>query len=265
MLLEQKTAVIYGGSGAIGRATATVFAREGARVILVGRTPATLDAVAHAIRSSGGLAETAIVDVLDEWAANAHADAVAERHGGIDIAMNAVGFPHDQGTPLSELSLAGFQHPIDAFLRALFITSKAVAPHMGARRPGTILTLTAPAARMAIPGHLGHIVSCAGIEAFSRALAAEMAPRNVRVACLRPHAIADAAAADSFTRDLFDAKARAAGIGLDDWLAGAAQSTLLKRLPTLNDVAETAAFLASDRAGAMTGTVINLTCGGVHD
>jgi NAD(P)-dependent dehydrogenase (short-subunit alcohol dehydrogenase family) len=242
---------------------ARVFAREGARVFIAGRTQARLDGVARDIAATGGIVETAQVDVLDERAVETHASAVAAA-GGIDIALNAVSFMHDQGTVLANLSLDAYMHPIDQFLRSLFITSRAVARHMGKRRPGAILTLTAPAAKMAVPGHLGHIVSCAGIEAFSRALAAELAPR-VRVLCIRPHAVADAPAAGSYTGALFTAKAEAAGISVADWLGGAAQTTMLKRLPTLTDVAETAAFLASDRAGAMTGTVANLTCGALVD
>jgi 3-oxoacyl-[acyl-carrier protein] reductase len=95
---------------------------------------------------------------------------------------------------------------------------------------------------------------------FSRVLAAELAP-NVRVVCIRPHAIADAPEAGSYTRALFAPKAAAAGLSVEQWMAGAAESTLLKRLPTLEQVAETAAFLASDSANAMTATVVDLTCG----
>lgn len=180
MLLENKNALIYGGGGAIGGAVARVFAREGARVFIAGRTQARLDAVARHITAAGGSIETAQVDVLDERATEKHAGAVAAIGGEIDIALNAVGFLHDQGTQLADLSLAAYMHPIEKFLRSLFITSKAVAAHMGKKQPGTILTLTAPAAKMAVPGHLGHTVSCAGIEAFSRALAAELALQNVR-------------------------------------------------------------------------------------
>lgn len=265
MLLETKNAVIYGGGGAIGGAVARAFAREGARVFLAGRTQARLDAVARDITAEGGFAETARVDVLDTGAVEEHARAVAARAGGIDVALNAVSFLHDQGTALADLSLDAFMLPVDRFLRSLFVTSKAVAAHMGGERPGVLLTLAAPAAKMAVPGHLGHIVSCAGIEGFSRALAAELAPRQVRVLCLRPHAVVDAPDAGSYSGALFEPKAAAAGLTVPQWLRGAAETTMLKRLPTLSDVAETAAFLASDRAGAMTGTVVNLTCGAVVD
>ncbi|MFI1093347.1 SDR family NAD(P)-dependent oxidoreductase [Streptomyces sp. NPDC020917] len=267
LLLDGRNAVIYGGGGAIGGAVARVFAREGARVFLAGRTRAKLDAVARDIAAAGGTAETAQVDVLDQQAVDEHAAEVAAAAGGIDVALDAVSVMHDQGTPLADLSLEEFMRPIDGFLRALFITSKAVARHMGGERPGVILTLSEPGSKLAVGGILGHSVSAAGKEAFSRVLAAELAPRDIRVVCIRPHAVADAPAAGSYTRDLFEPMAAAAGQSVQEMLdgGGMAQGTLLKRLPALAEVAETAAFLASDRAGAMTGTVANLSAGALVD
>jgi NAD(P)-dependent dehydrogenase (short-subunit alcohol dehydrogenase family) len=260
MLLENRNAVIYGGGGAIGGAVARVFAREGARVFLAARTQSKLDAVATDIAAAGGQAETAQLDVFDQRAVGRHADAVAAKAGSIDIALNAVSIMHDQGTRLADLSLDEFMRPIDGCLRTLFITSQAVARHMGGKggRPGVILTLSEPGSKLALPGLLGHSASGAAREAFSRVLAAELAPKNIRVICIRPHAISDAPAAGSYTKELF-------GEPLEEALSGMAQGTLLKRLPTLSEVAETAAFLASDRAGAMTGTVVNLSAGALVD
>ena len=265
MLLKDKNAVIYGGGGAIGGAVARVFAREGARVFIAGRTQARLDAVAADIAATGGAVETAQVDAFDQRAVERHADAVAAKAGGIDIALNAVSVMHDQGTLLADLSLDEFMRPIDGFLRTLFITSKAVARHMGGKRPGVILTLSEAGSKLAVGGLLGHIVSSAGKEVFSRVLAAELAPRNIRVVCIRPHALTDAPASGSYTNDLFKPAAAADGLSVEEWVGGLAQSTMLKRSPTLSEVAETAAFLASDRAGAMTGTVANLTSGAIVD
>lgn len=266
MLLQNKNAVIYGGGGAIGGAVARVFAREGAWVFIAGRTQAKLDAVARDIADAGGKVETALVDVFDQQAVDEHAEAVAATAGGIDIALNAVSVMHDQGTPLANLSLEEFMRPIDGFLRTLFITSKAVARHMGGTRPGVVLTLSEPGAKLAVVGILGHGVSAAGKEAFSRLLAAELAPGNIRVVDIRPHAVADAPAAGSYTNDLFTRSAAAVGQSVQEFLdVSLAQGTLLKRLPTLSDIAETAAFLASDRAGAMTATVVNLSGGALVD
>jgi NAD(P)-dependent dehydrogenase (short-subunit alcohol dehydrogenase family) len=265
MFLKHKNAVIYGGGGAIGGAVARVFAREGARVFIAGRTQASLDTVAADIAAAGGAAETAQVDAFDQQAVEKHAAAVAAKAGGIDIVLNAVSVLHDQGTLLADLSLEEFMRPVEGFLRTLFITSKSVAQYMGGERPGVILTLSEPGSKLAVGGILGHAVSSAGKEVFSRVLAAELAPRNIRVICIRPHAMTDAPASGSYTKDLFKPAAAAAGLSVEEWIAGLAQGTMSKRLPTLSDVAETAAFLASDRASAMTGTVANLTGGAVVD
>ncbi|MBB5787502.1 SDR family NAD(P)-dependent oxidoreductase [Jiangella mangrovi] len=266
LLLENKNAVVYGGGGAIGGAIARVFVREGAHVFVAGRTRARLDAVADDIAATGGTVETAQVDVLDEAAVEKHADDVAAAAGGIDVAVNAVSVMHDQGTMLADLSLEEFMRPIDGFLRTLFITSKAVARHMGGERPGVILTLSEPGSKLAVGGILGHAVSAAGKEAFSRVLAAELAPRNVRVIGIRPHAVVDGPAAGSYTGELFERIAAGAGQSVQELLEnGMAQGTLLKRLPTLSEIAETAAFLASDRAGSMTGTIANLSGGALVD
>jgi 3-oxoacyl-[acyl-carrier protein] reductase len=99
VLLERKNAVIYGAGGSIGGAVARAFAREGARVFLAGRTRATLEEIAEAIRSAGGTAETAKVDALDEHAVDEHADAVAAEAGGIDISFNLIAHPYTHGTP----------------------------------------------------------------------------------------------------------------------------------------------------------------------
>jgi len=265
-ILENKTAVIHGAGGTIGGAIARAFARQGAKVFLAGRTLAKLDAVARDVTSAGGVAETARVDALDERAVNAHADAVAAKAGGIDIAVNAVGIRHVQGTPFAELSLEDYALPITAYTRTNFISAKAAARHMVKAGRGVILTLSTPGSRMAGTGFLGYGATCAAVEAFTRLLAAELGASGIRVNCLRPHAIPEAVAKGSHSRDVFRGPAERAGVSVEAMLAQmAAQGTLLKRLPTLDEVANTAAFLASDQASAMTGAIANLTCGGLVD
>lgn len=148
MLLQDKTAVIYGAGGAIGGAVARTFAREGAKVFLAGRTAAKLDRVARDIAAAGGKAETAQVDALDETQVRRHADAVAEKAGGIDVMLNAVGIMHVQGTPFPELTIDDYAHPIAAYTRTNFLTAKAVARHMVEKGSGVILTLSTPGSRM---------------------------------------------------------------------------------------------------------------------
>ena len=259
MMLEGKTALIHGGGGAIGGAVARAFAQAGARVHLAGRTRARLEAVAHDI---GVAAHVAEVDVLDERAVVEHADAVAAAAGGIDIALNAVSFPYAAGTPFAELAVEEVMRPIDSHLRSNLIVAKAVARHMTARRSGAILTLSTAGSRFARPGNLGFGTACAAIEQMTQRLAAELGPGGVRVVCLRPHAIPDAAANGSYTGAVFAPLAAASGVGVEQMLARWGEDqTLLGRLPTLAQVADAAVFLASDQAGAITGAVIDLSCG----
>lgn len=265
MMLGNKNAVIYGGSGAIGSAVARAFAREGARVFLAGRTLMRLEAVAGEIVAAGGVAETAQVDALDERAVEEHSRVVAARAGGIHITLNAVGFFHVQGTPFLELSLADYAHPLTAYTQTNFITAKAVARHMVPQRSGVILTLSTPGSRMSGSGFLGYGVTCGAIETFSRILAGELGPSGIRVICLRPDAIPEALPT-SHSREVFNGFARRAGVTVEAMLGDRARSgTLLRRFPTLAEVADYAAFVASDRAGAMTGAIANLTCGSLVD
>jgi 3-oxoacyl-[acyl-carrier protein] reductase len=128
-----------------------------------------------------------------------------------------------------------------------------------------ILTLSTPGARLPGPGYMGNCVASSAIEAMSRHLAGELGAQGIRVVCIRPHAIPEALTAGSHTRQVFGPMAERAGVTIDRMLAGAASGTLLKRLPTLDQVANTAVFLASDSAGAITGTVANLSCGFLVD
>ncbi|MBT2323413.1 SDR family oxidoreductase [Variovorax paradoxus] len=265
MLLVDKIAVIHGAGGAIGGAVARAFAREGAKVFLAGRTLASLEAVAADIEAAGGRAEGAEVDALDAQAVDRHADAVAQKAGGIDIALNAIGVAHVQGTPFAALSLQDYEYPITVYTRSNFITAQAAARHMAKKASGVILTLSTPGARLPGPGYMGNCVASAAVEAMSRHLAGELGAQGIRVVCMRPHAIPQAAAMGSHTQDVFRPMAERAGVTVPEMLADAAGGTLLKRLPTLDEVANTAVFLASGYAGAITGTVANLSCGFLVD
>lgn len=265
MRLEGRTAVIHGGGGAIGGAVARAYAREGAWVFLAGRSLPPLRAVAAEIEAAGGRVELAAVDALDESATTAHAAAVARKAGGIDVLVNAVGVDHVQGVPLAELSVADFSYPIDVYTRAAFVTAKATAPFLSrkdAPRAGLVLQVTPPGARLTSAGFLGHSVACAAVEAMTRLLASELAP--TRVVAIRSHAIGDAVAR-SYTKHLFGRLAAQAGVTVDAQLSRFASGTLTGSLPTLAEVAETAVYLASPAASAMTGAVVNLTSGAFVD
>jgi 3-oxoacyl-[acyl-carrier protein] reductase len=249
MLLTDKVAVVHGAGGAIGSAVAHAFARERARVFASGRTLEGVQKVANEIIAVGGWAEAAQVDALDEQAVDRHTADVAEKAGGIDVCINAIGFPAVQGTPLTELAHSDFAYPIATWTSTEFLTARAAARYMVPKHRGVILTITASPARLAIALTGGFGVVCAAIEGLSRTLAAELGPQGVRVVCLRAHRIGDSGFGADFPMDE------------TEFRSFIAEMTLLTRLPTLAEVANTAVFLASDHAGAMTGAVANLTCG----
>lgn len=261
MAMTGKVALIFGGSGAIGREIAETLAREGVQVFVGARHQDKLEHLVKQIQAKGGTAGALVVDVLDEQDTVNKVAQLSQQTGGIDIVVNATGFVHEQGKCIETLTLAEFRQGFEPFLTAQFTIAKAVASHMGGERAGCIISIVAPAARMAMAGHAGHIVGCAGIEVLTKALACELGPRNIRVLCVRSHAIVDAVQAGSYVREVFEPKAQAMGITVEEWLGGAAQSTLLKRLPTLAEVADVVCFLASDRAKSMTATVVNMTAG----
>jgi len=261
MLLEKKNAIIYGAGGAIGSVVARTFAREGANVYLAGRTLESLDSVAKDISAAGGIAETAQVDALDEQAVERHARDVAEKAGRIDLSFNLISVPHLQGTPLVDLSVDDFALPVANYAKTQFLTARAAARRMVESGSGVILMMTTTPDRRAIPlvGPFGVVL--AAIEAFAHTLAAELGPRGVRVVCLRSTGSPEAPG----VQEAFAHHAEAAGKEPEEFQAAMVESTMLRRLTTLAEVAEMAAFMASDRASATTGTAVNLTCGSVLD
>lgn len=259
MLLGNKNAVIYGAGGAVGRAVAHAFAREGAGVFLAGRTLSKLEAVAAEISAAGGMAETAVVDALEQQAIEAHAADVVRQAGRIDISFNAISMDDVQGIPLAEMSLDDFARPIDLGTRSQFLTATAVARLMVGQGSGTILMLTATPARLAIPHCGGFGVACAALEGLCRQLAVEVGPKGVRVVCLR------SAGSPESIPETMDIHAAVGEVTRDDFIASLAEMTVLKRLPALAEVGDVAALMASDHASSMTGTVANMTCGAIVD
>lgn len=265
MEFDGKVAIVYGGGGVIGGAVARALAREGAQVFLAGRSTGKLQFAAQEIERAGGRAHVAVVDALDLSAVRRHAEQVGAMVGRVDMGFQAIGIPHVQGRPLDALSLEEFKLPVTSYIDSFFIMAKALAPLMTRQRSGVLLGITTPASRMAGPGFLGHSVACAGVEALVRHLAGELGGSGIRVACIRSHAVPQAVTMGSHSAEVFGQVARAAGMSVEEILAGATAGTLLKRLPTLADVANAALFLASDRAGATTGAILNVNAGTILD
>ena len=272
MLLSDKTAIVYGAGGSIGGAVARAFAREGARVHLVGRTAETLDLVAKDITAAGGHAETAVIDALDEAAVEAHAASVAggagagagagngdgADGGGIDISFNLVTRGDVQGASLLDMPVDDFVRPLVTGVRANFITARAAARHMAERGSGVVLTLNSGSAHGS-PMMGGTGPADAAIDTLVRNLAMELGPRGVRAVGLWVAGVPETLTVEKLN-------AVDSGMQLDEnaiqgLLADLAGMRMTRRNPTLPEIAATATFLASDHAGGITGTFVNVTGG----
>jgi NAD(P)-dependent dehydrogenase (short-subunit alcohol dehydrogenase family) len=254
-LLTSKTAILYGAGGDLGGAVARTFAREGATVYLAGRTREPLERVAADIAAAGGRAHVAVVDALDERAVDSHADAVAAEAGAIDVSFNLISRGDVQGRPIVDLGLDELLRATTAGVTSLFLTARAAARHMAPRGSGVVLHLTSGSSRGAAPMMGSTGPADGATDALARYLAAELGPAGIRVLGIHTAAVRETLTAEKI------AAVSGAQVDVDAILAGVAQMTMLRRVPSVQEVADTAAFLASDRAGAITSQMVNATCG----
>jgi NAD(P)-dependent dehydrogenase (short-subunit alcohol dehydrogenase family) len=263
MMLKDKVAVIYGAGGAIGGSVARALAREGANLFLTGRRREPVEAVAKDIVSAGGSAEAAEVDALDEQAVDKHLQSVIDEAGRVDISFNAVGIPNKKilGVPLVEMDVKQFSLPITAYATSYFLTARLAARHMIPNKSGVIMTVTALPSRMGSRLNGGYGPAQAAKEAMTRDLSAELAPQGIRVVGLRPHGMPET----SMMKEVFELKAPRIGMTWEQFQAYLAGTTHPRRVMTLEEMANMAVFMASDKASGMTGTTVNLTMGSLDD
>ena len=263
MLLNGKVAVIYGAAGGVGSAVARAFAAEGATVFITGRRRASVEAVGREIAAAGGFAEAAEVDALDEKAVDEHLQSVTDKAGRVDISFHAVGIPNAKilGVPLTELDAERFMLPIAASARSYFLTARLAARRMLPNKSGVIMTVTAAHARTGIPLVGGYGPAQSVKESLTRSLSAELAAHGIRVVGLRPYAMPETPT----IKDAYEPRAKASGMTWEQWQAMLASTTHTRRLMKLEELANLAVFMASDKASGMTGTTVNLTMGRLDD
>ncbi|MFT3826608.1 MAG: SDR family oxidoreductase [Chitinophagaceae bacterium] len=253
MLLQQKNAVIFGAGGSLGSGVARALAAQGARVFLSGLHLHTVLPVADSIIKDGGKAEAAQVDAMDKNAIDDYVKAVVQKAGSIDIVFNAIGVQDKQGMALTEMLPEDFLRPISIAMQTQFLTGTAAARIMQQQHSGVILSLSSTPGTMsyAMTGGFGPV--CCAIESLSRNLAAELGVYGIRVVCIRSAGSPDSNPFLNAMRN--DPEGTAAFIKkLED-------DTMLKQLPMVADIANVAAFLASDHASGITGVTIDVTCG----
>jgi len=231
---------------------------------LAGRTKATVEAVAREIAATGGRAHADAIDSTDDAAVNQFINNIVKETGKIDIAIDFAGplaKEYGNGKMALDLPVEEFMVPLATMVRSRFITARAAARHMTKADSGVIILVTGSPARPHVPGATAIGSAFAAMENLAANLAFEVSPFGVRVVCLRTLANID-------SRSIQDTMGFLAGqlnITKDQAMTQIAQSNFLRVPATVQDTANAAVLIASERARMLTGTVVNATAGAALD
>lgn len=247
-ILANKVAIVTGASTGIGYATARLFAREGAAVVVAARRQKELDDLVESIKAEGGQALALAGDVGEESFAKELVDTAVSHFGGLDIALNNAAILGAMG-PVPEMSKIDWNHVIATNLTSAFLGAKYQLPAMATRKGGSLIfTSTFVGYTTGMPGMAAYAASKAGLIGLTQVLASEHGPQNIRVNSLLPggtdtpagREFANTPEAVAFVRNLH----------------------ALKRMATPDEIAQSALYLASDASSFTTGTAM-LVDGGV--
>jgi NAD(P)-dependent dehydrogenase (short-subunit alcohol dehydrogenase family) len=236
--LEGKVALVAGGGSGIGRATAELFAAEGASVVIFGRRPEPLAETVDAIRKAGGNASAVSGDVGSEADVTRFVAEARTEHGGVDVLVNSAAVR--LRSPLLDISAADFAEVLRINLVGAFILTKTVAPLMRDRGRGSIIHIGSALGTVAAPDFSPYVASKGGLHQLARAAAVELIQDEIRVNVVAPGTIDTAI-----------------GMGVPEF-----RRHLLKhRIPIgraghVDDIAQACLYLASDDSRYVTGAVI---------
>ena len=240
--LTGKVAIVTGASRGIGRGIAARLAAQGAYVVAAARAENAAETVAH-IHEAGGRAESATVEVTDYASIDALVSGTLQRHGRIDILVNNAGIARDQ--LMLRMKRDDWDQVLSTNLTAAFACAQAVLKPMVKQRAGRIISISSVVGQAGNAGQANYAASKAGLIGFSKALAREVASRNITVNVVAPGFVET-----DMTRAVTD-KAQGA------W----SQQIPLGRPGTPADIAAAVCFLASDEAAYITGQVLAVNGG----
>ena len=244
---DGRNVIVTGGGRGIGQATAAAFAAEGADVLVLGRTPADLDATVGLIEANGGSAWSQVCDVRDERQVDAAVAAAMARWGRIHVLVNNAGI--DDDTPFLEVDRARWRQVLDTNLTGAFLMAQAVAREMARSGGGAILHNASIDASGGDGPFVAYNASKAGLLGLNRTMALELAEHGIRSNCVSP----------GFTHTEMTEKA--VGPKLMEYLNGNFARVPMRRLVRTDEVAQAFVFLASDAASGITGVDLRVDCG----
>lgn len=244
-VLDGKVALVTGAGKNIGRAIALTLARDGATVVVNGRSDqAAIEAVAREIRDAGGRAEAILADVSTADQVARMADQVASSLGGVDILVSNAGLRRQ--TPFLQMSLEEWREILSVALDGAFILTRAFVPQMLARGGGSIIALSGISTHVGTP-HRAHVsASKAGLEGLIRALAVELGAQGIRANCVAPGAV------DTV---------RGVSAGVMPQTLGRDEGIPMRRKAAVQEIADVVRMLAGPEGGYVTGQTIHVNGG----
>ena len=259
--LKDKVAVVFAASGEIAGAVARSFSQHGAKVYVTARNFDAVHVLAGEIEAGGGYVEAAKVDALNETEIDNFLRKVVSDNGKLDVVFNGIGLSYSEmggRPPTTELAFEQFMAPMEKVCGSQFLTSRVAAKYMmQTLSEGTILLLTASLSRSKLPNLAGITAACAAIEGLTRGMAAEWGGEGIKVICICANALMETKRISGGINDA----AQKYGVPTEQVIAQYKAFDILKTSPTLRQLGETAAFLASDSGVAFNSHIVDFDCG----
>jgi meso-butanediol dehydrogenase / (S,S)-butanediol dehydrogenase / diacetyl reductase len=248
MRLKDKVSLITGAASGIGKATALVFAREGAKVMCADINADGAEAVARQIADTGGEAESIKVDVAVEAEVKEMVAQTVARWGRLDVLYNNAGIGY--GMPVTQISEEDWDRLMDINLKGVFLGCKHAIPEMLKNGGGSIVSTASDAGLVGTAMLSPYCASKGGVVLFTKSLAVEWGAMGIRVNCVCPGVIRTP------ILDPFLATAQAAGASAEEVWARMARVHPVGRVGEPEEVGRAVAFLASDEASFITGVAL---------
>ena len=246
--MQGKVAIVTGASSGIGRATALLFAENGAEVVALGRKEDELNSLSEQSQSKSGTLQTKIVDLLETEQVETLINETIENVGQIDVLVNAAGIILN-GT-IENTTLEDWDRMMNINLRAVFVMSQKCVPHLE-KTKGNIVNVSSVSGARAFPNVLAYCVSKAGVDHLTRCSALELAPKGVRVNAVNPGVV---------VTELH----KRGGMAEQDYevfLENSKKTHPIGRVGNPQEIADLIYYLASDKASWITGATYEIDGG----